>query len=256
MASDGASAFMRGSQKCGKDRRAHGLRLGRRAGGEVLAVPQPGGVVAVAVVRREPQAVHAHRAQLAVVGIVDGDVAHGSAIAVAERRDAGLELRQRVGRLTVEGHDHRAARDAGRAEHVAGIGDVHPAGRDVEVPRLLIGQRIHHRIAELGIGARGDGVQVADRQLRGHRLATALQLHLHRLADRAIEHLLERLELRDVVTVEAHQDVPGLQHVLAAAAGQHLGHHQHAGEARKVLAHRGLGVGASSPRRSSSSYGM
>ena len=96
--------------------------------------------------------------------------------------------------LPFSASDHRPARHAGGAEHVPGVRDVHPAGRHVEVPRLLVGERVHHRIAEFRVGARGDGVQVPDRELRGEALAAALQLHFDLAADGVIEHLLERLE--------------------------------------------------------------
>ena len=60
--------------------------------------------------------------------------------------------------------DHGAARNAAGAEHVAGVRDVHALHRHVEVPRLLIRQRVHDRLAELQVRARRDRVQVADRR--------------------------------------------------------------------------------------------
>ncbi len=78
---------------------------------------------------------------------------------------------------------------------------------------------MHHRIAELGVGARGDRVQVPDGKLGGDGLATALKFHFRLPADGAIQDVLKRLELRDVAAVDAHQDVPGLQHVLAGTPG-------------------------------------
>ena len=84
------------------------------------------------------------------------------------------------------------------AEHVAGIGDVRAAHRHVEVPGLLIGQRVHDGIAELEIGMRRDRVQIARPASWRKRLAPALELRAPtRLADRTVEHTRERLELRD-----------------------------------------------------------
>ena len=53
----------------------------------------------------KPQPIHAHHAQLGVVGVIDGEITHGGAIAVAELRDAGLELLQGVGVAAVERED-------------------------------------------------------------------------------------------------------------------------------------------------------
>ena len=71
------------------------------------------------------------------------------------------------------------------------------------------------------------------------RLAAALELEVHRAADRVVGHLFERLELRDQLAVHAHQHVAGLQRAVGRAAGQHFVDHQHAGERRERLA-RGL----------------
>ena len=223
-------------------RRARRRGLGRRTRRQVMTVPQPGTVVALAVMRREPQPVHADGVQLGAVGGLDRQVAHAGALAVAELRDARLEVLQGVDLLAVQRQHHRPARHTGGAEHVAGVGDVHPAGRHVQVSRLLVGERVHHRVPELRVGARGDGVQIPDREFRGNGLAAALQLHFHLAADAVVERLLEGLEAAHVVAVQAHQDVPGLQHLLAGTAGQHLRHDQHAGVARKLLAHGALGA--------------
>ena len=82
-------------------------------------------------------------------------------------------------------------------------------------------------------------MQVADVELGGDGFAAALQLQVHRAADRVVGHLLERLELRDQLAVHAHQHVAGLQRSVGGAAGQHLVDHQHAGERGECLA-RGL----------------
>jgi len=147
---------------------------------------------------------------LAVVRVVDGEVARRHTIAVAELRDAGLELLQRVGAGAVQLEDDGPARNSGGAEHVARIGDVGAPRRHVEVPGLLIRESVHHRIAEFRVGARGNRVQISHRQLRGYELPTALELHLDLATHRGVQHLLERLELRDEVPVDSQQDVTGL----------------------------------------------
>ena len=62
----------------------------------------PAGVVAMALARREPAAVHAHRLQLAAVRIVDRRVAHAGAVAIAERSERRAEIREVRDRLAVD----------------------------------------------------------------------------------------------------------------------------------------------------------
>ncbi len=191
---------------------------------------------------REPEPVHANRAQIAAIRIIDRDVAHRGVIAVPERRNAGFEIVQRVDPLRIHHGDHGAAWNSGGSEHITGVSHIDPPRRHVEMPRLLIRQGVRHRVPKLRVGARRNGMQIADWQLRRNRLATALEIERHLLSDRLVDHLVEGIELRDVVAVHLHQDIAWLQHVLTWGPGQHSGHHQHTGVLRKGLAHRGLGA--------------
>jgi len=123
-ASEGASAFSRVLEvrECVE---THGHGLGWGPAGSCLQSHRPE-ASSDRNGAREPQSIHADGAQLAVVGIVDGDVAHRSALAVGELRDPRLEFLQGVGLSAVDRHDHRAAGNARRAEHVAGVGDYTP----------------------------------------------------------------------------------------------------------------------------------
>ncbi len=147
-----------------KLRRADFRILGSRPCHQVAAVPDALGIVALAVVRGEPTPVHAQRAQVAAVGIVHRDVADGRPVAVAELRQPRLHVGQVLHLMVVHVRDHRTARDAGRAEYIARACDIHAAHRDIEVTGLLIGQRVHDGIAELGIRAGSNRMQVGNRE--------------------------------------------------------------------------------------------
>ena len=91
-----------------------------------------------------PAPIHAHHAPLRRVRIVDREEAHRRALAVlaAPRRPARNRRASAIS-LAADFGDHGAARHAGRAEHVTGIGDVHAADRHVDVARLLPRQVVH-----------------------------------------------------------------------------------------------------------------
>ena len=174
--SDGASAAARGSS--GLEKRVlpptSGLR--RAEVRQRRALPHARGVIAQAVVGREPAAIHARAAHARAIRIVDGGITHGEALAVGETGHHGFEGGEVRRRLAIGAGDHRAARHAGRAEDVAGIGHVHAVHGDVEMPRHLVRHGVHHGVAELEVGRGRDGVQVAHVELGVDRLAAALEL--------------------------------------------------------------------------------
>ncbi len=131
---------------------------------QFLAGPDAAGIVAPAAGGREPAAIHAHGAHHRVGGLIQRHEAHRGAIAITQRAQLHREhLAVRHG-LVVELGDQRAARHAGGGQRIAGIGHVHAGHRQVEETRLLVGQVVHHRLAELQEAGWGDGIQVADRQ--------------------------------------------------------------------------------------------
>ncbi len=136
--------------------------------------------------------------------------------------------------------------NAGGAEHVAGIRDVHALDGQAVVTRLLIGQRVHHGLAELDVLVGGDGVQRLHLERVAQGLVAALDLHLDLVADVIVEHVLEREKLRNRLAVDRHEDVAGGQHAVGGRSGLHLIDHEHAGELRIRRAHARLGLCAQS----------
>ena len=127
----------------------------------------PEDVVALALSRREPAPVHADHLELRRARILQGHVAHRGPCAVGQPRERGLEIGESVHFLAIEGADERAVRNAGAAEHVAGIRDVYALDGQVVVPRLLVGQRVHDGLAELDVFIRRDGGQRLHCQMHG-----------------------------------------------------------------------------------------
>jgi hypothetical protein len=239
--SDGASAA-RGLVGLAEARAAARLGLGLSERRECRALPDARRIVAQAVVGGEPAAVHTRAAYARAVRIVHRGIAHRETLAVGETSDHGLEGREVRGRFSIRAGDHGAARHAGRTEDVPRVRDVHTVHRDVEVTRHLIRHRVHDGVTELEVRRRRDVVQVADVELRGDRLAAALELEIHGAAHVVVDDLLERLELAHQLAVHAHQHVAGLQCPVRGTAGQHLVHDQHARERREGPARGFLGL--------------
>ena len=142
-------------------RAAAAAHPGRRHG---LAGPQPDRVVAHAVACREPVAVDAQRRELQRAGLFHREVAHGHALAIAQRAEHGQRVGEVRHRLAVQLGQYRAARNASGAEHVARIRDIDPRDRHVHVPRHLPGQRVQDAVADLEVLVGRDLLQVLHRQ--------------------------------------------------------------------------------------------
>ncbi len=111
------------------------------------------------------------------------------------------------------------------------------------MPRLLIGQGVHHRLAEFDEFVRGDGAQGQHIQIVLQRLAAAPHFHFDAPAHAIVEHVLEREELRDGLAVDRHQDIARRQNPIGAGTGLHVIDHQHAGQLGIRLAHAGFSAG-------------
>ena len=111
------------------------------------------------------------------------------------------------------------------------------------MPRLLIGQRVHHGLAEFDEFVRGDGAQGLHIEIVLQRLAAALHFDLDAPADVIVQHFLEREKLRDGFAVDRDQDVARRQNPIGARSGLHVVDHQHAGQLGIGLAHAGFGAG-------------
>ena len=218
----------------------------RRPRADLDAGPDPERVVALAFARRKPAPVHAHHLELLGTGILERHIADGSARAVGEAGKSRLEFRQRVNRLAVEGAEQRAARNARAAEHIAGIGDVDALDGHVVVACLLVGEDVHDGLAELDVLVGGDRTQRLHLQRMLQRRAAPLHLDLDARSHMAVQHVLEREELRNGLAVDRHQDVAGSQHAVRRRTRLHLFRHQHARELRVGAAHPGFGVGIES----------
>ena len=218
-------------------RRGQGPRLKADAG------PNAERVITLALARREPASIHADDFQLSGARILQRDVLHRCTRAVGQARECRFEIRQRVHFLAVEGTDERAVRYARAAEHIAGIGDIYALDGQIVVPRLLVRQRMHHRLAEFDVFVGSNGAQGFDVDRMTQRGTATLDLDLHRTTHRIVEHILEREEFRYRLTIDAHQDIAGAQHAIRGGARLHIVHHQHAGKLGVGLAHARFGVG-------------
>ncbi len=167
-----------------KLRRADLFRLRRRTRRQCLAIPHSLGVVPLTMVCGEPTAVHAQGTQLTAVRIINRDETDRRTISIAEILESCFEVGEAVDWAVVHHGDDGAARDSGRAQRIPGIRNVGPAGRHVEMTRLLIRKGIHDGVAEFGVRARRDGMQIGDGHLRRNRLSAAFQFELHLAADR------------------------------------------------------------------------
>ena len=98
------------------------------------------------------------------------------------------------------------------------------------MPRLLIGQRVHHRLAEFDEFRGRDGAQGLHIEIVLQRLTATLHLHLDAPAHVTVEHLFERKELWNGLAVDRHQNVARRQNAVGGRTGLHIIDHQHAGQ--------------------------
>ena len=214
-----------------------------RAGGYPHAGPNPQRVVALALARGKPTAIHADDLELCRARILESDITHRRPRTVREVGQRRLEIGERLRFLAVEGADEGAVRNAGAAEHVAGIRHIHALDRQVVVPRLLIGERVHDGFAELDVLIGGDGAQRLHLERMAQGFVAALDLHFDLLPDMIVEHILQREELRHRFAVDRHQDVARRQHAVRGRSRLHFIDHQHSGELRIGAAHTRFGRG-------------
>jgi hypothetical protein len=105
---------------------------------------------------------HANDLQLGGARIFQSCITNRRSRAVGKVRESGLEILEIVDFLAVERADQGRARNAGTAENITGICDIHSLDGHVEMPRLLVGQRVQHGFAEFDVLVRRDGAQRLD----------------------------------------------------------------------------------------------
>ena len=102
---------------------------------------------------------------------------------------------------------------------------------------LLIGQRVHHRLAELDVFVRRDGAERLHVERVSQGLIAPQHLDLDLLADVIVEHVLEGEEFRHGFAVDRNEDVAGREDPVCGRARLHLVDHEHAGELGECGAH-------------------
>ena len=117
----------------------------------------------------------------------------------------------------VDGRHHGGARDASPPQQVPGLRDEDRARGRALVARELVGQRVDDPAGQLEPLARGDGVEVRDRDREVEPGAAALDRHRHLPSDGVVERLLERQEVDDLLAGHRQEDVPGLQDAAGGA---------------------------------------
>ena len=170
---------------------------------QYLAVPQAAGVIAQAAPDRKPVAIHARRTQLAALRILNGREADGGSITIAELGERDFQIVDADDFAFSDIADDGTARNTRTAEPVTRIGHKDTANRQVEMARLLVGQVMQDRIAGLDVSIGSDAMQIFDRQRHRHRVAAPGQLKLHFAANATVHQRIERLELRQIVCIDA-----------------------------------------------------
>ena len=118
--------------------------------------------------------------------------------------------------------------DTRQPEHVPGLGDVDGPDGELEVPRLLVTERVHHPAAHLEQPRRRHLVQVTGSDDQIHRLATSLHNHVERNRHVVVECSLEGDKVSDECTADRHQHVTNLQGPLTRSPRGCILHHQRA----------------------------
>src|SRR5882757_6651381 len=223
-----------------RGRRRHTRRQGSRCDAD--ARPDPQRVVALALARGKPASIHANDFELRCTRVLERHVAHRCPGPVGQIGESRFEIREGFYFLAVERADQGAVRYSGAAEYIAWIRDINTLDRQVVVPRLLVRERMHDRLAEFDVLIGGDGAQGLHIERVLQRGATALSLDLDLPTDVIVEHILQREELGYRLAVDPHQDVAGRQHAVPRGAGLHIVDHQHARQLGISAAHPGFRV--------------